>query len=54
MGVFFPDSHRTINCRAIFMINKDEVIEGYGFESDQNLKNYTIFDITYITTVVNK
>ncbi len=28
-----------------------EIIEGYGFESDQNLKNYTIFNITYVTTL---
>lgn len=27
-----------------------EDIEGYGFESDQSLKNYTIFRITLITT----
>ncbi|MDX1701095.1 MAG: LPS export ABC transporter periplasmic protein LptC [Melioribacteraceae bacterium] len=29
----------------------DEILEGYGFESDQDLNNYTIFDITYITTI---
>ncbi len=28
-----------------------EFIEGYGFESDQDLNNYTIFNITYITTL---
>ncbi|MEE9430568.1 MAG: LPS export ABC transporter periplasmic protein LptC [Melioribacteraceae bacterium] len=28
-----------------------EIIEGYGFESDQNLQNYTIFNITYITSL---
>ena len=28
-----------------------EIIEGYGFESDQDLNNYTIFNITYITTL---
>jgi LPS export ABC transporter protein LptC len=27
----------------------DEHIEGYGFESDQHLRNYVIYDITYIT-----
>lgn len=30
-----------------------EVIEGYGFESDQDLQNYTIFNITYVTTLEN-
>ena len=38
-----------------FVIIEDdkERIEGYGFESDQGLKNYTIFNITYITTTEN-
>ncbi len=27
----------------------EELIEGYGFESDKNLRNYVIFDITYYT-----
>jgi LPS export ABC transporter protein LptC len=27
----------------------DEHIEGYGFESDQHLRNYVIYNITYIT-----
>jgi LPS export ABC transporter protein LptC len=30
-----------------------EIIEGYGFESDQDMKNYTIFNITYVTTLEN-
>ena len=30
-----------------------EIIEGYGFESDQDLQNYTIFNITYVTTLEN-
>ena len=29
----------------------DEIIEGYGFESDRNLRNYVIYDITYQTTL---
>ena len=32
----------------------DEVIEGYGFESDQSLRNYVIYDITYQTTLKKK
>lgn len=27
-----------------------EIIEGYGFESDQQLRNYVIYNITYITS----
>ena len=27
----------------------EEIIQGYGFESDQQLKNYVIYNITYIT-----
>ncbi|MCB0732004.1 MAG: LPS export ABC transporter periplasmic protein LptC [Ignavibacteriae bacterium] len=45
---------KIVTDKFVRIINKDEIIEGYGFESDQNLKNYTIFDITYITTVENK
>jgi LPS export ABC transporter protein LptC len=37
--------------KFVRIVNKEEIIEGYGFESDQNLHNYTIFNITYITTV---
>ena len=27
--------------------SKEEIIEGYGFESDQHLNNYVIYNITY-------
>jgi LPS export ABC transporter protein LptC len=30
-----------------------EIIEGYGFESDQGLEHYTIYDITYSTILNN-
>ncbi len=30
--------------------SEEETIQGYGFESDQNLNNYVIYKITYITT----
>ena len=32
----------------------DEIMEGYGFESDRNLRNYVIYDITYQTTLKKK
>ena len=44
-------SKKIVTDKFVRIVNKDEVIEGYGFESDQNLTNYTIFDITYITSV---
>lgn len=30
-----------------------ERIQGYGFESDQSLRNYVIYQITYVTAVKN-
>ncbi len=42
---------KIISDKFVRIVSEKEIIEGYGFESDQNLKNYTIFDITYITTV---
>ena len=44
-------SKKIITDKFVRIVNEEEIIEGYGFESDQNLHNYTIFDITYITTV---
>ncbi|MBK8945254.1 MAG: LPS export ABC transporter periplasmic protein LptC [Ignavibacteriae bacterium] len=37
--------------KFVKIVSDKEIIEGYGFESDQSLRNYTIFDITYITNV---
>jgi LPS export ABC transporter protein LptC len=31
-----------------------EILEGYGLESDEHLRNYTIFNITYSTTIKKK
>ncbi len=42
---------KIVTDKFVKIISQDEIIEGYGFESDQNLKNYTIFDITYVTTL---
>jgi len=44
-------SKKIISDKFVRIVANDEIIEGYGFESDQDLKNYTIFDITYITTL---
>jgi len=40
--------------KFVKIVSDKEIIEGYGFESDQNLNNYTIFDITYVTSVDKK
>ena len=40
--------------KFVTIINGKEKIQGYGFESDQNLKNYTIYNITYVTTIKGK
>ncbi|MFH1196195.1 MAG: LPS export ABC transporter periplasmic protein LptC [bacterium] len=42
--------------KFVTIASKKERIEGYGFESDQHLRNYVIFNITFITQTkeVNK
>ncbi|MFH0735777.1 MAG: LPS export ABC transporter periplasmic protein LptC [bacterium] len=35
--------------KFVKLISKTEDIQGYGFESDQGLRNYTIYNITYST-----
>jgi len=35
--------------KFVTIISPKEKIQGYGFESDQGLRNYTIYNITYIT-----
>lgn len=40
-------NHRTKKItteKFVTITTKDEIIQGYGFESDQNLKNYEIFE----------
>ena len=36
--------------KFVTITSPKEQIEGYGFESDQHLLNYVIYNITYITT----
>ncbi len=40
--------------KFVTITSDKEKMEGYGFESDQHLVNYTIFNITYITSVNQK
>ncbi len=35
--------------KFVTILDKEEKIEGYGFESDQSLENYVIYNITYQT-----
>ncbi len=35
--------------KFVHLVSKTEDIQGYGFESDQSLRNYTIYNITYST-----
>lgn len=36
--------------KFVTITSPKEKIEGYGFESDQHLQNYVIYNITYVTT----
>jgi LPS export ABC transporter protein LptC len=40
---------KIVSDKFVRVISPQEIIEGYGFESDQNLKNYVIYNITYVT-----
>jgi len=40
--------------KFVTITTNDERIEGYGFVSDQGLDSYTIYDITYSTTLKKK
>ena len=40
---------KIVSNKFVRVISSAETIEGYGFESDQTLKNYVIYNITYVT-----
>lgn len=40
---------KIVSDKYVKVISPKEIIEGYGFESDQSLKNYIIYNITYAT-----
>lgn len=40
---------KIVSEKYVTITSHAETIEGYGFESDQNLRNYVIYRITYIT-----
>ncbi len=41
---------KIVSEKYVTIVSPNEIIEGYGFESDQNLRNYIIYNITYIAT----
>lgn len=48
--LMWRDSDRKIMTdKFVTITTPSEKIEGYGFESDQRLKNYVIYKITYVT-----
>jgi LPS export ABC transporter protein LptC len=40
---------KIVSDKFVTVISPKEKIQGYGFESDQGLKNYVIYNITYVT-----
>jgi LPS export ABC transporter protein LptC len=44
------NDRKIVSDKYVTIVSPKEKIEGYGFESDQNLQNYIIYNITYITT----
>jgi len=48
------NDQKIITDKFVSIKSSKEIIEGYGMESDQNLRNYVIFNVTYSATVINK
>ena len=40
---------KIVSDKFVTIVSPKETIKGYGFESDRNLRNYVIYNITYIT-----
>ena len=51
--VWKKNNKKIVTDKFVKIKSDKEIIEGYGFESDQDMKNYTIFNITYVTTLEN-
>jgi LPS export ABC transporter protein LptC len=45
---------KIVSDKFVRIESPQEIIEGFGFESDQHLRNYVIYNITYITTPEKK
>lgn len=44
---------KIVSDKFVTILSPNEKIEGYGFESDQSLRNYVIYKITYIANRSN-
>lgn len=42
---------KIVSDKFVTIISPKEKIQGYGFESDQSLQNYVIYNITYVTSI---
>jgi hypothetical protein len=40
---------KIVSDKFVTILSPKEKIQGYGFESDQSLRNYVIYNITYIS-----
>jgi LPS export ABC transporter protein LptC len=43
------EDRKIVSNKFVTILTKAEKIEGYGFESDQGLSNYVIYNVTYVT-----
>jgi LPS export ABC transporter protein LptC len=43
------NNRKIVSNNFVTILTSTEKIEGYGFESDQSLDNYVIYNITYVT-----
>lgn len=43
---------KIVSDKFVTIVSPREKIQGYGFEADQNLKNYVIYNITFVTSNV--
>jgi LPS export ABC transporter protein LptC len=43
------EDKKIVSDKFVTIVSPREKIQGYGFESDQHLENYIIYNITYIT-----
>lgn len=44
------EDRKIVSNKYVTILTSAEKIEGYGFESDQNLSNYVIYNITYVSS----
>ena len=45
---------KIVTDKFVTITSPKEIIEGFGFESDQHLSNYVIFNVTYSSTISEK